>query len=199
MNAAYSERLMAAESVIGELKARVAALERRTIGGEPEDFSPSTVLHDEYREIARNAETLLDQYVTQLAELTVAEQSRRDRPPTGTVAKRAAAICEALFSGPDVDPAHVQNLVGGMTSTQDPRVAQLLEIVMRRIQSLRQDARSKGLPHVWSFSGEQEGPLNSVTRKPFGSCDPRGAVAFVVFPALLVDGEVFLRQVVYTT
>ncbi|MCM3882810.1 hypothetical protein [Frankia sp. R82] len=205
-------RLLAAEAQIRDLRVRVAELERfrgpadaaaATIGA-------STARHDEYRAIASRVEGLLDQQITYLA-----TRGGRATPDAARLARRLADV---LFTGPAPDVETVRDglrqLVadavvdptmpagGGVVdagAVETETAAAVAAVTAgAEIGRLRDAAVQGGLPHQWTFEAALGGPLDESRQRTFGLCDPDHRVDLVVFPALVVDGVIMMRQRVHT-
>jgi hypothetical protein len=191
----YGPRISALESLVARLESRLARLER---GGDErggQAAPPATFLHDEYRGVARRMEALLGQYVSHLAASAGPARAARGRAADGQ-ARLAGELARVLFIGPTPPTGRLDAVLGLLGPVSDD-TSLLAERTVKDVTDLCREAGRLGLDHEWFFE-TSGGPPDTATQVAYGTCDPDQAVAFAVFPGLLVEGRVFLRQQVYT-
>jgi hypothetical protein len=65
-------------------------------------------------------------------------------------------------------------------------------------EGIQHDAMTSGHSHSWVFDAEPGAAVNPVLQEPYEGCDPEDPVLFVVAPAYVVNGKVYVRQLVFT-
>jgi hypothetical protein len=70
--------------------------------------------------------------------------------------------------------------------------------VVAKAAQIMVDAKATGLPFHWDYQFRPGRRIDNEWQQPWGPCDAALPAKFLVAPAYVVDGGVYLRQKVYT-
>lgn len=172
-----------------DLRARL----RQALGAATRERADLTPIEaTRHSDIARDFQTLVEQDIQHLARALPA--SLVDRRHNHWVAKATAKICNALFAGDlvSLDGLHRQLRLDASVD------GQLVADVHTQSTIIRRNASAHASVHRWDFFSPQGELLDIARQVPWGQCDVRQPIRFVVAPAYVADGEVHCKQQVYT-
>jgi hypothetical protein len=204
----------------GELEQRVVELERLARLGQDR----SHTLERQQSRLDSQVSALLAARTRERPDLASNQHSEQQlvaREYRSFVEQRLQALARTLSrrsSEPAANSQHVAMLLSRLTRLffdrylpvsasirQDLDVAQgtpeegHIRSVHAAAEQLRRRAQNGTLDAHWDFTCTPAVGIDDQRQEPWGSCDPRAAVRFVVAPAYVVDQQVFARQYVFTS
>jgi hypothetical protein len=184
---AIAQRLNYVEASIAQMQSDIAVLDDRRSGrlaaADAERTDHSDGRHIAQLEIARQYQNFVEQDLFSLARTEITF-SRSRAPRREWIPRCIGSMCAELFRVGDAPTLHAKG--------------ERRQHVLAAAEAIRNLADQSGLNCSWDFYFTHGRLVDERWQQPWGGCDVKDPVKFLVAPAYVVDNYIYQRQQVFT-